>query len=267
MKFGICCAPGALGDVEALLDVMAQAGADYVEWTVGSIMASEAEFERLRAIVADAPLQPEAFCVFLPPHHRITGPDVDLAAVLTYASEAMQRAHALGGEIVVLGSGGARKVPAGFDPDVALNQFKQFCRELGPRAQQAGVTIAIEPLNSGEDNLINSVAQGAQIVDEVAHPHIQLLADFYHMIEEGESVENAKDAGKRLKHTHVADLGRVAPGFAEGEADFVAFFGALRAAGYDDRCSFEGKTHDLARQAKPLLDTMRARYTRGNLLE
>jgi hypothetical protein len=42
MKFGICCAPGALGSVESLLDVMAQAGADYVEWAIGSLMASKA---------------------------------------------------------------------------------------------------------------------------------------------------------------------------------------------------------------------------------
>ncbi len=172
----------------------------------------------------------------------------------------MRRAKALGGEIVVLGSGGARKVPEGFDKKRALEQFSELCRELGPRAAEAGVTIAIEPLNSKEDNLINSVAQGAQIVDAVAHPNIQLLADFYHMFEDREPTQNAADAGKRLKHTHLADLGRLAPGFAEGEADFVGFFAALRAAGYDKRCSFEGKTHDLASQAAPLLATMRARY-------
>ncbi|MBW3636675.1 MAG: sugar phosphate isomerase/epimerase [Armatimonadetes bacterium] len=260
MKFGICCAPGALGDTIEGLNLLAEAGADYVEWGVSSIMASDAEFESLRAAVAGAPIQAEAFNGFLPAHHRITGPNVDLDAVLTYASEAMRRVQILGGDIVVLGSGGARKVPEDFDKTRALEQFNQFCRELGPRAQEAGITIAVEPLNSREDNLINSVAQGAHIVDEVAHPHIQLLADFYHMFEDREPTQNAADAEKRLQHTHLADLGRLAPGFAEGEADFVGFFSALRAAGYDKRCSFEGKTHDLASQAAPLLATMRARY-------
>jgi sugar phosphate isomerase/epimerase len=259
MRFGICCAPGALGDIAALLDILAQAGADYLELAIGSIMASPQEFERLRGIVEAAPLKPEVFCTFLPPHHRITGPNVNLEAVLTYAGEALRRASDLGGDIVVLGSSGARKVPAGFDPNVALQQFREFCRELGPRAQEVGITIAIEPLNSSEDNLITSVAQGARIVDEVAHPSIQLLADFYHMVEEDEPLQNVKEAGNRIRHTHLADLGRLAPGFADGEADFTGFFRALRDAGYDGRCSFEGKTHDLARQAKPLLDTMRAR--------
>ena len=258
MKFGICTAPGALGDPARLLDILAEAGADYVEWTVGSIMASEAQFETLRALAEAAPLKPEAFCVFLPPHHRITGPGVNIVAVLEYAGEALRRIGAMGGQIVVLGSGAARKVPLGFPMDEARRQFREFARELAPLAAGQGVTVAVEPLNAGEDNLINSVADGAALVREVNLPTVRLLADFYHMNEESEGVQSIVDAGGLLVHTHVADTHRVAPGFApENGADFGAFFGALRAVGYDARCSFEGKTDDLARQAKPLLEHLR----------
>ena len=261
MKFGICCAPGALGEVKPLMDTLEAAGADYLDWAVGAIMSSESEFEKLRGIIEGSSLKAEAFMSFLPPHHRVTGPNVNLQAVLSYATEAMQRAKALGGEVIVLGSGSARKLPEGFDPEVGREQFVEFGRELGPRAAEAGSTIAIEPLNRHEDNFITSVAQGASFVDEIGHPNIQLLADFYHMFEEDETMDNVKNAGARLKHTHLADLGRVAPGYAKnGEADFVGFFGALRIAGYDARCSFEGKSDDLARQAKPILDKMRQRY-------
>jgi D-psicose/D-tagatose/L-ribulose 3-epimerase len=215
----------------------------------------------LRAIAENAPIKPEAFCVFLPPHHRITGPKVNLASALEYAGEAVRRIGQIGGEIVVLGSGGARKVPDGFPMDEARRQFEEFTRELAPRAQENGVTVAIEPLNSKEDNLITSVHLGAEITREIDRPSIRLLADFYHMNEDGEGVQSVVEANGLLHHTHVADLGRVAPGFAkEGEADFVAFFAALKSVGYDARCSFEGKTDDLARQAKPLLDHLRARF-------
>ncbi|RYX81818.1 sugar phosphate isomerase/epimerase [bacterium] len=261
MKFGICTAPGALGDPARFLDVLAEAGADYVEWTVGSLMASEGEFEKLCAIAEKSPIKPEAFCVFLPPHHRITGPNVNLASVLNYAGEAVRRIEQIGGEIVVLGSGSARKVPDGFPMDEALRQFKEFARELAPLAAQRNVTVVIEPLNTKEDNLITSVSKGAEITRDVDRDAIRLLADFYHMNEEGEGVQSVVDANGLLHHTHVADLGRVAPGCAkEGEADFVAFFGALKAVGYDARCSFEGKTDDLSRQAKPLLNHLRERF-------
>lgn len=261
MKFGICSGPTALGEPARLFDTLKAAGADYVEWGVGSVMASEDAFEGLRAAVAGAPLQVEAFNGYIPPQHRITGPDVNLSTVLEYAHEAARRCRALGAEVIVLGSGGARKVPDGFPVETAMRQFAEFCRELGPLVGNVGITIAIEPLNTREDNLITSIATGALIVDEVAHPNIKLLADYYHMFMEDEPFENVVQAGARLRHTHLADLGRVAPGYAEeGEADFVGFFRALRAAGYDERVSFEGGTKDLATQAKPLLDHMKTRH-------
>lgn len=261
MKFGICTAPGALGDPARLLNTLAEAGADYVEWTVGSLMASPEEFERLYNVAAAAPIKPEAFCVFLPPHHRITGPNVQLSSVLDYAGEALYRISQIGGEIVVLGSGGARKVPEGFPMEEAQRQFVAFALELEPLAEENNVTVVIEPLNSKEDNLITSVAEGARITREIHLQFVRLLADFYHMNEDGEGVQSIVDAGKLIQHTHVADLGRVAPGFAkEGEADFKGFFGALKSIGYDSRCSFEGKTDDLTRQVKPLLDHLKRRY-------
>ncbi len=263
MKFGICSAPNALGSTEKLIGIMVDAGADYLDFAVGSIMSSEGEFENLRAVLEQGPLRAEAWMSFLPPHQRITGPNVELQSVLEYATTAMQRAKILGGEIIVLGSAGARKVPQGFDFEVARAQFIEFGRELGPRAQEIGITIAIEPLNKSEDNFICSVAQGAEYVDAIAHPNIQLLADFYHMDEENEPLQNVENAGKRLRHTHLADTHRVAPGYAKDAADIVGFFRALGVAGYDARCSFEGKTDDLARQAKPLLATMREKYAQS----
>ncbi|RYG72210.1 sugar phosphate isomerase/epimerase [bacterium] len=264
MKFGICSAPRALGEPQKLIDIFSEAGVDYFDWAIGSIMASEDEFEKLLALIEISPLKAEAFMAFLPPHHRVTGPNVNLAAVLDYAEEAMRRAKLLGGEIIVLGSAGARKLPLGFDYEVARAQFIEFGKELGPRAQQAGITIAIEPLSSGEDNFINTVKQGAEFVDAIAHPSVQLLADFYHMFEDDEPIQNVVEAGNRLKHTHLADIGRVPPGTAKsGEADFVGFFGALRAAGYDSRCSYEGKADDLARQAKAIIAHMKERYSQS----
>ena len=261
MKFGICCAPNALGEPAHTLEMLAQAGADYVEWSVGSVMQSEAEWEKLREVVAASPIKPEAFNVFIPASHRLTGPEVDLQGALDYASEAMRRCSALGAQIIVLGSGGARKLQDGWAPTRGLDQFETFCRELGPRAARHNVTVVIEPLNKSEDNLINSVAAGAAIVDAVDHPNIKLLADFYHMFHDDEAVDDVAKVGDRLKHAHLADLGRVAPGFAaEGEADFAGFFRALNAANYDARCSFEGKTTDLAAQAGPIIAHMKQRH-------
>ncbi len=271
MRFGICCGPTNLAQegedistsVARLMTLMQEAGADYVEFGVGATLpeGSEADWEALHAAVTSQPLRVEAFNSFIPGHHRITGPDVNLQRVLDYCRTALPRCKALGGEVVVLGSAGARKVPEGFSHDKARQQFIQFCRELNPIAEEAGITIALEPLNTKEDNFLLSVGDGAQLVDEIEQPRIQLLADLYHMAEEKEPMQNVAQAGARLKHTHLADIGRVAPGFAtEGEEDFIGFFRALRTAGYDARCSFEGRFDDMSTQAKPALALMKQRW-------
>jgi sugar phosphate isomerase/epimerase len=105
------------------------------------------------------------------------------------------------------------------------------------------------------------VHDGATIVEEVGHPNLQLLADLYHMAEEKEPVANVAEAGKLIRHTHLADRGRVAPGYStQGEEDFIGFFRALRQAGYNARCSFEGSFSDMSTQLKPSLDLMRQRW-------
>jgi sugar phosphate isomerase/epimerase len=239
------------------------AGADYIEFPVAAVVpeGSASDFEQLQSAMDGAALRAEAFNVFIPKHHPITGPSVNLQAVLKYCAAALKRCKALGGEVVVLGSAGARKVPDGFDRVRAAAQFIEFCRELDPVAEAAGIDIAIEPLNRKEDNLILSVEHGAKVVDAVGRKHIRLLADLYHISEEKEPVQNVASVGKHLIHTHVADLGRVAPGFApNGEEDFIGFFRALKKAGYDRRCSFEGKFENIETQTRPLLELLRKRW-------
>ncbi len=272
MKFGICCGPTSLGSegeapasaVARLTAAMSAAGTDYLEFPVAAVApgGDRAKFEALRDAFSLSPaLQVEAFNSFLPGHHKVVGPDVDLGSVLGYCRSALLRCSQLGGKVVVLGSAGARRVPDGFDVKDAQNQFIRFCRELNPIAEEAAIDIAIEPLNAREDNFLLSVEEGAKLVDKIKASRIRLLADLYHMEEEGEAMQSVANAGTRLAHTHLADKGRVAPGFAtNGEADFIGFFRALRASNYNARCSFEGTFQDIAMQAKPSLDLMRQRW-------
>lgn len=272
MKFGICCGPTSMGSegealgsaVARLTNAMRQSGADYLEFPVASVApgGDRARFEALReAVMAQSAIRIEAFNSFLPGHHKVVGPEVDLGSVLGYCRSALLRCAQLGGKVVVLGSAGARRVPAGWESKDAQNQFIQFCRELNPIAEEAAIDIAIEPLNKKEDNFLLSVEEGAKLVDKIKSPRIRLLADLYHMEEEGETMQSVATAGNRLAHAHLADKGRVAPGFASsGEADFIGFFRALRQSNYDARCSFEGSFQDIALQAKPALDLMRQRW-------
>lgn len=274
MKFGICCGPTALAQenesvkdsVARLMETLKRAGAEYVEFPIASLKPEEdkSTFTELLEAVKGAPLKVEAMNGFIPGHHRITGENIDVPKVLSYCDEALSRAHQLGVPVVVLGSGAARKVPDGFDRNRALDQFTEFCHQLGPIAQKHQIHIAIEPLNTREDNLINTVAQGAQAVQAVNHPYIQLLADFYHMFADNEPLSNITDSGQYIRHTHLADTGRITAGTAEEEADFHGFFRALKDSGYaarpDARCSFEGRIESIQEQSKAMFAFLNKRW-------
>ncbi|MCX6997987.1 MAG: sugar phosphate isomerase/epimerase [Kiritimatiellaeota bacterium] len=236
------------------------AGFDFIEGGVAALLkpdASDAEFAPVLAQLKACPLPIRSCNGFIPARFRLTGPEAAHDAPLAYAVKACRRADAAGIPYIVLGSGGARKVPAGFDLAQGQTQFIAFCQKLGERIADGQVTIVLEPLNKGETNLLNSVAEGVAYVDAIHQPRIQLLADFYHMMKEGEGPDSIRQAGARLRHCHIAELeGRKAPG-TKGE-DLSRFFKALVGIGYAGGVSCEcGWPKDVAAGWKTALATMR----------
>lgn len=246
MRFGICVSPArsaGLGVLEG------DARPDFVEWPVaGSVGTLDAAgFLALKAETAALPFVPETWNVLLPGSLKIVGPDVDLDVLAAYAETAFARVAVLGGTLCVFGSGGARTIPGGWDAAEGRRQFVEACRVLVPIAAARGVTLALEPLRRAETNLINSVADGLVVLDEVGDKRLMILADLYHMLEEGEDVGVVRAAGSRLAHVHVAAPGtRTLPAEAVAGAMMAAFFRELRAIGYDRRVSIECQWDDVA---------------------
>ena len=234
IRFGVC------GGLDAAAEVK-EIGFDFLEGTVAGFLmpdASDEEWNAFLSQVRAAAFPVEACNCFIPGKFRLTGPAADHAPALEYAVKACRRADVMGVKTIVLGSGGARNVPEGFSLAEGRAQFIAFARELGKRIADCAVTIALEPLNRGESNILNSVADGISYVDEIDSPKIRLLADFYHMALENESAESLVKAGSRLVHCHIAEKAhRTSPG-AEGD-DFAAQFAALAKIGYAGRVSCE----------------------------
>jgi len=96
----------------------------------------------------------------------------------------------------------------------------------------------MEPLSSGDTNMINTVADGAAVVAEVNNRCFRLLVDSYHWMREKDSLASISSNGALLAHAHIATAtNRLAPG-AE-PCDFAPFFAALKNAGYNGRISIE----------------------------
>lgn len=253
MRFGVCA---GLDKAEAA----ARGGWDFLEAGVGLFIPSEGDsaYSPVRARIARLPLPLEAANCFIPAHLPLTGPSVDDAAVRSYAEVALARMAEAGLRTVVLGSGGARNLPAGWPMERGLEQLASFLRAAAPMAERAGMTIALEPLRRAESNIINRVGEAAELCARVGHPTVRPLADLFHMMEEGEPPDALEPVAASLAHVHVADTGRVPPGL--GTADFRAYFEVLAEGGYSGSISVECGWQDLDAQQAGALAALRAAW-------
>ncbi|MEM8874275.1 MAG: sugar phosphate isomerase/epimerase family protein [Planctomycetota bacterium] len=173
----------------------------------------------------------------------ITGPTFDLRRLTTYIDRTFRRAASVGVGILVFGSGAARPIRDGQTPERARERILTFLRTAAPLAELHGVTLAIEPLRSEECNIINTVSEAMEYVDEVDHPGVRCLVDSFHMWEEREPLASVEEAMGCVVHVHVADRGTRAGSGADPRraGEYRDFFALLKGAGYDGAVSVEGK--------------------------
>lgn len=245
MKFGYCVnmlsLPGSDMSGREWIAAMGKLGFDYVELPLAQMMAYDDQdfVELFVKPLNESGLECHCCNNFFPASIRLTGPDFDPAIVEDYARRAMARAQRLGAKKIVFGSSGARNYPAGFPREEAQAQFRQVLNLLQPIAQEYGITLVMEHLNKLESNLLNSLHEGVELVNEVQLSQVRCLLDNYHMMLAGGDVSNILEAKGLLRHVHLARvLGRSLP--TEGdEVDWQGVFAALKEIGYDEDCSIE----------------------------
>ncbi|QOI99834.1 MAG: TIM barrel protein [Phycisphaeraceae bacterium] len=97
---------------------------------------------------------------------------------------------------------------AGLDDREGRKACAEGLRRITPLAEQLGVTIVMELLNSRVDHgdyMCDRTEWGAALVDEVASDRFRLLYDIYHMqIMEGDVIRTIQRHGKAIGHYHTA---------------------------------------------------------------
>jgi sugar phosphate isomerase/epimerase len=252
-KFG-CCAP-----LEKIDDLAAW-GFDYIEPPTVTVapQAGEDEFRKALAAAESRPISPEAFNCFVPGEVKLIGPDVDMDRVSEYVETALQRCAKIGAKTIVVGSGAARLRPDDFPEDRADAQLADFFNLAAGVAQLHGLTIAIEHLNRSETNTLNKIEQCFGLARRLNRPNLGLIVDLWHVECEDESFGSLVGLGEYVRHVHVADTGRKAPG--TGDFDIGGFFDALKEAGYDGRISIECEWDDFDAEAPKALEFLKARW-------
>lgn len=135
--------------------------------------------------------------------------------------------------------GRARGFVADAQPrEEAERLFLDTARRVCDDAAGRGVAVVIEPVNRYEINFVNTLDEGAALLDRLGRANAGLMPDTFHMnIEEARPGDALARHGARVKYVHLADSNRLAPG--QGHLDFDDVFDGLARAGYDGWASIE----------------------------
>lgn len=91
-----------------------------------------------------------------------------------------------------------------------LDHCAAVLRRVAPVAEQEGVTLVVELLNSRvdyPDHQGDRLAFGAELIDRVDSPRVRLLYDLYHMqVMEGNVIQTIRDHHHRIAHYHAAGV-------------------------------------------------------------
>jgi hydroxypyruvate isomerase len=164
------------------------------------------------------------------------GPTNDPDAVderIEETEEAIERAAAVGCANLNVSPG--QDLDA-YDEVTQQEAIVDVLRATAPTAEEAGVTLLLEPLNTRVDHpdtFLSSSYEGYKILNAVDSPAAKLLFDVYHQqITEGDVVRNVRTHTEHIGHLHVADNpGRHEPG--TGEIDYEFVVDAIADSDYD----------------------------------
>jgi D-psicose/D-tagatose/L-ribulose 3-epimerase len=214
-----------------------RAGADCIEMLVPE--EGELDLGEARAAIADAGLSVVlAARVNLTRDLASSDPDAHDAGV-AYLQSSVRIAEALGSTLVGGPLYGAPMVFAGRAPTPCTPEERKRriyavaagLSEAGRVAHEAGVRLAVEPLNRFETDIANTARHACQLAELSGSPAVGVMLDTFHMdMEESDLARAIRQTGDRLFHFQANENHR---GFVgSGHIDWPPIARALVDIGY-----------------------------------
>jgi D-psicose/D-tagatose/L-ribulose 3-epimerase len=123
---------------------------------------------------------------------------------------------------------------------VVVQNLKEICTY----GKERGIYLALEPMNRGATDFMNTCRQAIDMIKDVGSPMLKIHLDTYHMnIEEKSAPMAILDAGSDLFDIHVSENDRGTPG--TGSINWIGIRNALVRTGYDRYVVIEAFTPEI----------------------
>ncbi len=147
----------------------------------------------------------------------------------------------LGGAVLVHGSPKQRQIAPGETHAIALARLQDGLAQVALAAARVGVIYCIEPLSRRETELVNTIAEAAELVRSIDHPNLRTMIDCSAAgLTETDSIASLIERWLPtglIAHVQVNDPNRRGPG--QGDMQFAPILAALKRHGYDGTVAVE----------------------------
>lgn len=236
MRFGIntfLLSPGFTDVDLPLLQLFKDYGAEVVELAI--VDPAAVSIPKLVDGLERAGLKQPVICGAFGEGRDLRGEAEERKASARYIGELIEIARSVGSKVVCGPMYSRVGRSNSYTLDQRDSQLKQIAKELAPlckRAEDAGVVLALEPLNRFETDCINTLDQAVALIGRVGSPALKIHVDTFHMnIEEGDSAAAILKAGKHIGHVHASASHRGLLG--EDQVDWDGVLTALVDIGYE----------------------------------
>jgi sugar phosphate isomerase/epimerase len=190
-------------------------------------------------LVGDHGIKVSSICSIFTAERDLASPDKNgRAKAVDYVKQVADLAAAVSCPTIIIAPTACMKMTRWKDPAEERKWAVESIRTGGEYLASVGVGFAIEAWNRYESYFVNRLEQCVEIVKEVGLRNGGVMGDTFHMnIEERDIADAYRKAGDYLKHVHLADSDRAAPG--QGHIDFLPILHALKEMDYQGYVAFE----------------------------
>jgi D-psicose/D-tagatose/L-ribulose 3-epimerase len=140
--------------------------------------------------------------------------------------------------VMVFGSPKQRCTVGGLSAVEATNNFTAGLSSVAPRAEERGVTILVEALPAGQCDVITTLRDAVEIVNQIGSPAVRTMFDTHNAVDELEPHAVLVDRYFDLiRHVHINEMDGRHPG--TGTYDFKSVLDVLRRRCYRHWVSLE----------------------------
>jgi D-psicose/D-tagatose/L-ribulose 3-epimerase len=219
-------------------------GAQLVELAI--VEPASVSVSKLKGALASSSLEQPVICGAFGSGRDLRGSPSEVANTIHYVSELIDMAHALEAKIVCgpmysrTGRSGAHTKG---ERESQFDQIAFGLEKLCGKAEDAGIVLALEPLNRFETDCINTIEQAVGMIDRVSSDALKIHIDTFHMnIEEADSSAAIRQYAEHIGHVHASASHRGLLG--ADQVDWTGVLGALHKVGYKGDVVIESFSED-----------------------